>query len=310
MNDKNFDSFKNLKAPQEWIENAINIPETTNKAKPIIFVKFSRYIATAACLVLVCALSLTFYFTHKNATPPAAHAPQNTDSTSDFSNNEDANADYTQSPSQNSNNHDNHGVVISPPSDGTNGDAPLENPSENTKPTKPGDKPIIGPTRPSENIEPTEKPTHTPTEDKTQSPTTKPTQRPTVKPTTPTQKPKPTVPQPPTDNDPPAAPPGSNPGNPGAPGAPGASAPFYTKFSVSVDISYVTSGEKIYCTIIDPNGYTVSEYTSAYVYKSGNSAYAMHELYSGTLSTSGNYTCYFFSEKGYTVGTDTAYIKI
>ncbi len=57
MNDKNFDSLKNLKAPDSWIENAMQIPKLQEK-KPIFFIRYSRHLMAVACLVLVCAVSL------------------------------------------------------------------------------------------------------------------------------------------------------------------------------------------------------------------------------------------------------------
>ena len=57
MNDKNFDSLKNLKAPESWIENAMQIPKLQEK-KPIFFIRYSRSLMAVACLVLVCAVSL------------------------------------------------------------------------------------------------------------------------------------------------------------------------------------------------------------------------------------------------------------
>ena len=57
VNDKNFDSLKNLKAPDSWIENAMSIPKVQEK-KPIFFIKYSRHLMAVACLVLVCTISL------------------------------------------------------------------------------------------------------------------------------------------------------------------------------------------------------------------------------------------------------------
>lgn len=49
MKDFNFDKLKNIKTPDSWIENAINIPDAQKKPKKVIPFN-TRVVATAACL--------------------------------------------------------------------------------------------------------------------------------------------------------------------------------------------------------------------------------------------------------------------
>lgn len=58
MKKVNFNQLKNVKTPENWIENAINIPDKKNNA-PFYF--RPRFIATAASVVLCCALSLLIF---------------------------------------------------------------------------------------------------------------------------------------------------------------------------------------------------------------------------------------------------------
>ena len=52
MDKHNFDSLKNLKAPQEWIAKAALIPESTEKRRA-----FPLYRVTAAASVVLVALT-------------------------------------------------------------------------------------------------------------------------------------------------------------------------------------------------------------------------------------------------------------
>lgn len=57
MYDKNFNNLKNLKVPEQCIENAVNIPNT-QISKPIFFLRHSKPFISVACLVLVCIISI------------------------------------------------------------------------------------------------------------------------------------------------------------------------------------------------------------------------------------------------------------
>ena len=54
MKKVNFNKLKNIKTPENWIDNAIKIPQTNKK--PIPFYRKPYAIASAACLVVCCAI--------------------------------------------------------------------------------------------------------------------------------------------------------------------------------------------------------------------------------------------------------------
>ncbi|MBE6824593.1 MAG: hypothetical protein E7513_04535 [Ruminococcaceae bacterium] len=196
MNKINFDSLKNLKAPESWIENAANIPQTVEKEKPVLifFLKHSRSLATVACLVLICSVSLTIYLTQDRNVLPIdlnygqAEATQKTHSPTDYSsdnqnsnesiiketqsNNETAYIEPTEK--ADSNPSQNHITDNTDDDNGTNGGAPHEDSTQS--PTQ----------------KPTDKPTTSPSVKPTVNSTANPTITPSVKPTTP----EPTIPRP------------------------------------------------------------------------------------------------------------------
>ena len=65
MNQVNFDSLNNIKAPEQWIKNAAAIPETSVKKRA-----FPLYrVAAAASIVLVSVIGLLIYLSFGNHTP-------------------------------------------------------------------------------------------------------------------------------------------------------------------------------------------------------------------------------------------------
>lgn len=73
MNKKNFNSIQNFSVPQNWIDNAVNIPKTATKKPKVLFVNFSKTIAAVASLVIVCCVSLIVFFMNgDNAVPPVS----------------------------------------------------------------------------------------------------------------------------------------------------------------------------------------------------------------------------------------------
>ena len=72
MKKANFNTLKNLPVPEQWIEKALAIPETEEQ-KPVAvpFWKKPRFIATAASLVLVSALSVGLFLTIGGKSPVA-----------------------------------------------------------------------------------------------------------------------------------------------------------------------------------------------------------------------------------------------
>ncbi len=303
MKKVNFDSLTNLKAPDSWIENAINVPKMQKK-KPLAFLKYSRTLAAVACLVIVSAVCLSVYLTNDRVTPPitpnASINNQNNDNTENKNENNSKDTQNSQeiSPTDSKNTLDS---VL--PDTGKETIEPSEKPSGTTKPTQnESEKPTVKPVSPSETIEPSEAP-----------PTQEPTTLPVVKPTIPSEKPKPTVPPThPDDETPPYTPPQNPPnldGDPGSPGTPPPQAPSYVTFSITVDSSFVTSGERIYCNITDSNGSTVLTNLPVYIYQSGGKAFAICDIHSSDVAQQGNYTCHFYSQQGYEIGSNTQYIS-
>ncbi len=66
MKKLNFNNIKNLNVPENWVDNALNIPESYAEKKHINFIKLSRIITVAACVVIIGTISLTLFFTKNN----------------------------------------------------------------------------------------------------------------------------------------------------------------------------------------------------------------------------------------------------
>ena len=72
MKKANFNTLKNLSVPESWIENALAIPEKEEqKPAAVPFWKKPRFIAMAASLVLVSALSIALFLS-MGSKPPVA----------------------------------------------------------------------------------------------------------------------------------------------------------------------------------------------------------------------------------------------
>ena len=63
MKNINFNQLKNVKTPDAWVEKALDIPNTAPEAKGKIipFLRKTKYIATAASVVLCCALGIFLF---------------------------------------------------------------------------------------------------------------------------------------------------------------------------------------------------------------------------------------------------------
>lgn len=312
MRKVNFDSLTNLKAPESWIENAINVPKAEKK-KPIAFLKYSKQIAAVACLVLVSAVCLTVYLTNDRITPPIdpnynteTQSPQSENSESE--NYTDSSKDKTTNNSSNGSSESQSVVTTKPNESGTI--EPSEKPSPTTKPTESeNDKPIVGPTKPEDSIEPSEIPTQ---------PTTKPIVMPTVKPTKPSDKPKPTIPvEPSNPNESDIVYPGA-PGdsmNPGVPGDPPSATPpgegsngsnntFYTSFPSDL----LADTAIVFCSVEDPDGNFVIQNAQANIYSiQGNLIYVSYELPSSAFTKSGRYICNFYTSENIYICSSIGY---
>ncbi len=304
MNDKNFDSLKNLKAPDSWIENALNIAnvQDVQKEKPIFFIRYSRSLAAVACLVLVCTISLLVVL-NKGDGPVLVVDPDFETVVTDDTNSENKtqtehSIDATEKTNDKKDDKENSKETVSD-SSGINGGAPLEGTekpekptqSQNTKPVKPTDKPETTPSDKEE--KPTDPPEVLP------APTVKPTRPPNSKPE---MKP---VNRPGAPSDPMTPPPTE--GNPTKPNLPGA--PVYdVTFSITVDEYFLTSDEIIFCTIISPKEETVLIDEIANIRPYGSSAIASITIPREKLLYSGEYTCYFYSSNGYYIGSANEYL--
>lgn len=207
MRKVNFENLKNLNTPQNFIDNALNIPTQAKKPLPFV-VKHSRTLTAVAVLVLVCTVSLTVYFTQDRITPPVDpnynETQESTASTSAI-NEQESTATKTETKEDTFN---------ETSSQSTNGNEPFESQSGATTTTsnavtnqnssqtnlstqsgssqpqssKPsGSRPDSGvPVKPNSvpNSKPTTEPTEKPIVKPTQAPTTKPTVKPTQAPVT------------------------------------------------------------------------------------------------------------------------------
>ena len=83
MDKYNCDQLKNIKVPEKWIENALNVPNEPQK-RPLAPVMFYRFAAgIAACVVIAAAVTLSLMFgINKNVdmTAPNPNTPSRSDS--------------------------------------------------------------------------------------------------------------------------------------------------------------------------------------------------------------------------------------
>lgn len=307
MNDKNFDSLKNLKAPDSWIENAMNIPKIQEK-KPIFFIRYSRSLAAVACLVLVCTISLLVVL-NKGDGSVLVVDPDFETTVKDVTENTTSESVAQTDSLTDAQNDKNDKKKPVDKTGNTNGSAPHESTEEAEKPTdsqdkkpvKPTDKPVVKPTAPTDKEEkPTDPPETLPVP--TVRPTRPPNSKPPIKPVNRPNTPGDPMTPPPTEGDP------STPGKPGSPGVPSVPSQDIT-FSIVVDEYFLTSSEKILCAIIDPDNNELYSELTAYVYRKGSSVLASVSLETNELTLTGEYTCYFYSSNGYYIGSDRSYVE-
>lgn len=286
MKDKNFNNLKNLKAPDTWIENAINIPQDKNQPKAPIILKYSRILAAVACLVLVCTVSLVLFFTRD--TDILLVNPDYTQSTSSTDNN----ASSTQG---NKNNHKDN----KKPTD-NNGGAPIEDESSSSeKPTSKNEEPTA---RPTQATQKPNKPTQKPPETKPSEDTEEPLDPPIEKPSEPAWEEPSEEPtdQPIEPSSPPEAPPGS----------------ISAVFSTFILKSEYTGGN-VYCKIIDSNGkllgdsdlYSSQHRSSVAGYTKDSYLLEYNASSKGVVTQPGYYTCYFYDGNGKVYNSYSTYVE-
>lgn len=317
MSDKNFDSIKNFEVPQAWVDNALSVPQTTTRKKPIVFLHFSRYATMAASILLIFVLSVVVFMLRDDNIVPVDNAKSTvstavTDST-DSINTEDK-SNQPQTPTSN-NGVSNEGTK---PSSKKGNTEPTEKPTkkpqkgdnnkrdpkpttqEKTENTQSTD--ISDATIPTQNktemptIEPTEKPIEKPTQKPTQKPTVKPTVRPTQRPTQkPTQKPtvKPT-------SKPPVEPTVSG-------------GDYATEEVVTIYDSFLASklegSGKVYCSIYSSSGKLLgdsnlysSQHRASVDYKTSSVVQVSYDpLSKGLWLSAGRYSYSFYNENGVVV---------
>ncbi|MBQ8057674.1 MAG: hypothetical protein IJ275_05000 [Ruminococcus sp.] len=304
MNNINFDSLTNIKAPEAWIENALNIPSTVEKKKPLLFFKHSRAIAAVACLVLVSVVSITIYLKHDRLVVPID--PNYTETLASVCN--DA-TDATSDKNETSSNQENTVVLETQPYE-------LIEPTEGGSPNsqKPTQKPIVGPTLPNdppENTEPSQPQFEVPTEAASHPKPPTPTVAPTV------------VPQDPTNTQPPIDPPPCiEPSDPSwevptvspteAPPSPSEPEFGSISFSAQIRTSLVSGDNLVYCSVYDSNNHLIGDsnlYSAqhkAYIigYSDGK-AILSYRLPDGLITEHGTYSYYFYNRYGETLYYNT-----
>ena len=77
MSEFNFDNMKNVDIPESWVDGALNVPKDLKT--PFPFLKYSKIIAFAASIVLVCCLSVALFLVtnSKQAVPPVKNDETN-----------------------------------------------------------------------------------------------------------------------------------------------------------------------------------------------------------------------------------------
>ncbi len=302
MKNINFDALTNIKAPDTWIENALDIPATVEKKKPIPFFKHSRIIAAVACLILVSVVSVTIYLTSDRVVPPI-------------------DPDYDETKSSTSVN--------------ATGISPQHNETETNAQNKQPENVVILPTQPYDVVEPTEgnssaKPTQSTTGESQipQDPTEKPIIVPT-QPVEPSEAPEPTDPpcESPTENETPIEPSEGDPMIPGVPPVetpteeptknPANEFPEDADCSGATKISNLTGQNRVYCIVTDPSGnqmgtadWFTDEHLATIYYQDGNYVYFAYSVRGHyNINESGIYTCIFYNESGQKLFKNAIYIS-
>ena len=317
MKNVNFDSLTNIKAPEKWIENALNIPQTVEKPKPLFFIKHARTLAAVASLVFVSVISIVLFLTNDRVTPQIDPDAIETKATVSIVETDNS-TQNEQKPTNNQNQ-----TQEKTPYQPTVPYETIEPPESDKpqKPTKPGaDSPTVKPTvpvaptqgsdatLPPDEIEPTEDIPSLPVDPTEPPPVVRPTVKPTVKPSEkPTQPPAVTPTEAPTESpteaptEEPWIPPTENPFN-------------NIILSGSAPQGTVNGSKNLYCMIYDSNGRLIGDsnlYSSQHVaYFMGTGygkAYFSYSVPNGLITKHDTYTYYFYDQDGVTlfIGTTT-----
>lgn len=173
MSEFNFDNMKNVDIPDSWVDGALNIPPE-NKT-PIPFLKYSKIIAFASSIVLVCSISVALFFiTNSSVAVPSVKNTETECSTISQTNSQ--NVVNTENVTEKNEQKDNTDATeVETETDSQAEEETIEptenqNPTEKEKPDSDVVKPDSGKPKPTENKEKPNKPTKPiPTEKPTES---------------------------------------------------------------------------------------------------------------------------------------------
>lgn len=178
-----FDFSKYVEVPDQWIENALNIPNTVQKQPKII--PFRRYI-TAASIVLVVTLGISIYFLFGNKNPIPV-APKQTAATEAQSiDTTDATFPTEQNTVQSTDSTVNNQVATASQAIPTTPATQVTTDSRGNiipSPTQTNDQPTVAPSPSVTTAPSTEPPQDTPTDAPRPTPPQKPVAHPTTAPT-------------------------------------------------------------------------------------------------------------------------------
>lgn len=328
MKNVNFDSLTNIKAPEQWIENALNIPKTVGaeKAKPLFIIKHARTLAAVASLVFVSVISIVLFLSNDSVTPQIEPETQETKATissvqADYST---QSSDNKTKPSKTENKNQNNTVKaptekyeeIEPPESTqpqrpTSGSGDTEEPTKPTKPTNPTTP--IGPPKPTApevhpTIEPTEPEWVSPTEPEWETPTepewVEPTPGGDWKPVEPWEPSAPGYPNDPTG--PPAVTPTIKPTE---------DTISNVTFTATVNLSFVSGGQAVYCKVYDSNNRLIGDSNEySYQHQAGflsfteSTATLIYYMPNGLITKHGTYNYYFYTGDGEILYYSSKYI--
>ncbi len=296
MSEFNFDKMKNIDIPESWVDGALNVEKEPKS--PVLFLKYSKIIAFAASIVLVCCLSVALFFiTNRNeAVPPVKNIETecNTQvqiSSSNTEITENVTEKMTQSDNTDSTETETQPVTEVLETVEATEEKEISNDdgesSSNSEPLKPNQNPVnpgSSKPKPTENKEKPTKP----------KPTEKPTEEPVVD--------EPPQDSPPDDED---------------------YLSYISEFAngkITAEIHYSDFSESIYCRMYDSKGYLVGDndlYSSKReAIQSEKVSVESDEYFSyeynidnlGENLKKGRYEVVFYNEKGYYLCT--GYITI
>lgn len=310
MNEMNFDNLQNLNTPENWVENALNIPQEKKKAIIIPF-GYTRTLSAVACLVLVLLLSVSLLsLTKNNATlksdpqGPTAHV-NNTEPTQ----NSESDSHTDNKNNKNNNKHSYNPIlpdgVLQQVEDATQStDDKTNNNKETIKPTQGNQhetnapqKPTVAPSKPND-IEPTES-------------------APPVCPTEPTEPDEPMIPGMPTEMEP-VPTEGEIPEEPRPTKNPHDFEPQDIVLTIYASVpSSSTAGTKsVYCMLYDSNGavvgnaYTYSQQRKCTKTPNGSTTNISYSpYYKGIYYKSGTYSYKFYTSSGKVIASGSTYLQ-